>query len=649
MCGIAGLLDPALRGEEDGIVTTAAALAASLTHRGPDDEGTWADPGQGLGLGHRRLSIIDLSETGRQPMVSASGRFVLCFNGEVYNFEELRRRLGPRGHVFRGRSDTEVALAAVEEWGLRRALDRFVGMFAFALWDRERRELHLVRDRLGIKPLYYAWVGEAFVFSSELAGIREHPAFRAGVDRAVLAAYLRLAYVPAPHSIFEGVRKMPPGTLLTVAAGSGPHATEPEPYWSAERLAAEAWAHPFEGGPERAVEALEATLSEAVEARMVADVELGALLSGGIDSSTVAALAHAVSPRPLRTFSIGFHEPGFDEAPHAARVARHLGTDHTELYVTASQARDVVPRLPSIYDEPFADASQIPTVLLCELTRRHVKVCLSGDGGDELFSGYDRYVWARRIWRGLGWLPLPLRSLLARSIRAGLRAGGRLRSGPEGGPWGLGLRSATRLYKLAGMVEANGPEAVYVGLLSHWADPAGVVIGGGEAASIVTDPARWPDAPSRAEWMMYLDLNSYLPDDILTKIDRASMATGLEARVPLLDQRVVGLALRFPLNLKIRDGHRKWALRQVLYRHVPPELVERPKMGFGAPVGAWLRGPLRDWAEELLAERRLREEGYLDPAPVRRRWTEHLEGRRDWQYALWNVLMFEAWLRELGP
>lgn len=649
MCGIAGLLDPGLRGEGAALERIATRMAGVLEHRGPDDAGSWCDPEAGLGFGHRRLSIIDLSAAGRQPMVSASRRFVLSFNGEIYDFATLRRELERCGARFRGSSDTEVALAAIETWGLERAVERFVGMFAFSVWDREVRRLHLVRDRLGIKPLYYGRAGSAFVFASELEGIRAHPGFEPRIDRDALAAFLRLSYVPTPHSIYRGVHKLPPASILTLDAAGDPDAARPRRYWSARDVAEEGAARPFDGSDDEAVDELERTLRDAVRIRMVADVPLGAFLSGGYDSSTVAALMQAESSRPVRTFSIGFHEAGFDEAGHAARVASHLGTEHTELYVTAERAREVVPRLPDLYDEPFADASQIPTALLCELTRRHVKVSLSGDGGDELFSGYDRYFWAPRIWKWLGWMPRPLRSAGGRILRGALAAGAPFRFGASRGPWGLTLRDATRLEKLSGMLEAAGPEGVYRGLVSHWPDPSSVALGATEARAAVTDPGAWPEPPSFAQWMMYLDLVSYLPDDILTKVDRASMGTSLEARVPLLDHRVVELAWRLPLHLKVRDGRRKWILRQVLYRHVPPDLVDRPKMGFGVPIGAWLRGPLRGWAEELLAERRLREEGYLDPVPIRRRWEDHVKGRRDWQYPLWDVLMFQAWLEAAGP
>lgn len=645
MCGITGFWQPS-GADEDTLRARAQIMARQIEHRGPDDAAEWVDAAAGLALGFRRLAIVDLSPEGRQPMVSESGRFVIMFNGEVYNFAALRCDLESTGHRFRGHSDTEVMLAAIEEWGLTAAVQRFVGMFAFALWDRAERALHLVRDRLGIKPLYYGWMGETLLFGSELKALRAHPEFRAEIDRGALALYMRHNYVPAPYSIFLGVRKLLPGTVLTLR-GHGDRESTPLPYWSVRDVAEAGARRPFSGSESEAIRDLDALLRDAVALRMVADVPLGAFLSGGVDSSTVVALMQAQSERPVKTFSIGFHEAEYNEAVQAASVARHLGTDHTELYVTSAQARDVIPQLPTMYDEPFADSSQIPTYLVSALAREHVTVSLSGDGGDELFGGYNRYFWGRAIWRRIGRVPAPMRGVAARTLLAVSPDAWnrhyelvkpllptRLRQQQPG----------DKLHKLAEILAVCSPEEMYNGLVSHWKHPADLVRGGREHGTALTDRSRWATLPDFTQRMMYLDSVSYLPDDILAKVDRASMAVSLEARVPLLDHRVVEFASRIPLGMKIRNGQGKWLLRQVLYQYVPAELIERPKMGFGVPIDSWLRGPLREWAEELLDERRLGQEGYFNPAPIRAKWTEHLAGTRNWQYHLWDVLQFQAWL-----
>lgn len=641
MCGIVGVWS------RSGLVRQgdiAAAMASRIAYRGPDSCGSWADADVGVALGHRRLAILDLSPLGHQPMLSPSGRYVIVFNGEVYNYRELRGELAGRFH-FGGTSDTEVMLAAVEAYGLEPAVRRFVGMFAFALWDRQESRLHLVRDRLGIKPLYYGQVGDAFAFASELKAFRALPDFSADIDRDALALFLRHNCIPAPHSIYRGIRKLPPGTILSLTYDTAERA-EPVPYWSARDVAARGIADPFAGSDVEAADALEELLRVAVRLRMVADVPLGAFLSGGVDSSLVVSLMQAQSDRPVRTYTIGSPNPAYDEARHARKVATHLGTDHTELYVTPEDALAVIPQLPTMYDEPFADSSQIPTFLVSRLARRDVTVSLSGDGGDELFGGYTRHMWGSRVWKWLHRTPLPLRRALARALET---------SSPE--KWDRVYGRVERLIparhrqqvfgykmnKLASTLTARDPLDVYQRLASHWSDAQAVVIG---ASAPDWGAARRPfdeigDIPSQ---MMYFDLVTYLPDDILTKLDRASMAVSLEARVPLLDHRVVEFAWRLPLRMKIRGGQGKWLLRQVLYRHVPRQLIERPKTGFGIPIDAWLRGPLRDWAESLLDERRLRAEGYLDPRPIRERWAHHLSGRASWQYHLWDVLMFQAWL-----
>jgi asparagine synthase (glutamine-hydrolysing) len=644
MCGISGLWTADRL--DEGLVDR---MRDTLTHRGPDSCGSWVDREVGVGLGHRRLAIVDLSPGGHQPMVGASGRYVLTYNGEIYNFRALRRELAARGASFRSESDTEVMLAAFEAWGVEGAVRRFVGMFAFALWDARERRLWVGRDRLGIKPLYWARVGRTFAFASELKALVEVPGFEREVDRASIAAYLRYNCVPARHTIWRGAYKLAPGTLARL---DGPDA---DPvlvtYWSADEVARAGHADPFVGSDAEAVQVVHDRLVDAVGLRMIADVPLGAFLSGGVDSSTVVALMQLQSTRPVRTFSIGYGEAAYDEASHARAVAEHLGTDHTELRVTPEEARATIPSLPTFYDEPFSDSSQIPTMLVSRLARPHVTVALSGDGGDEVFGGYNRHLWAPRIWRGLRRTPSRLRGWAGRALgrvppwafdRAFDRVSPAL-------PPRLRIRvPGEKLHKLGTVLGAGTPEAMYRALVSHLEDPLSIAIADQEAPA---DQARVDlDGLSFAESMMLLDTRTYLPDDILTKVDRASMAVALEARVPLLDHRVVELAWRLPPSLKIRGGVTKWALRQVLHRYVPQRLVDREKAGFGVPIDQWLRGPLRDWAEALLDPARLRRDGFLRPEPVRRLWDQHLAATHNHHHRLWDVLMFQAWYeRWAGP
>ena len=643
MCGIAGFITGRSQGAALKLAKIAGAMNDSLRHRGPDDEGVWVDAEAGVALGHRRLSIIDLSSTGHQPMVSADGRYVLIYNGEVYNHEDIRPSLTACGVSFRGHSDTEVILESIAAFGIDSTLQRLIGMFAAALWDRRERTLTLVRDRLGIKPLYWAKFGDLFVFGSELKALRAHPGWAPRIDRNAAASFMRHNYIPAPRTIYEGVHKLEPGMVLTLHWGGEPSINR---YWNAREVAQAGIRAPIQGSDVELTDALERLLKDAVKRRMIADVPLGAFLSGGIDSSTVVALMQDANPGAVKTFTIGFDIPGFDEASHAAAVARHLGTKHTELTVTAQQARDIIPQLPEMFDEPFADSSQIPTYLVSAMTRRHVTVALSGDGGDELFAGYNRYQLTRQFWRGLALLP--------RAIRRGMGASltnispdrwSRMLSAM---PTLLPAQIGDKLHKFASVLSLPDGDAIYRRLLTHW-EPDHVMLGTEEPKGILWDPSVATDMPNLLDRMQFLDLVTYLPDDILTKVDRASMAVALEARVPLLDHRVVEFSWRLPRSAKIRRGQSKWLLRQVLYRYVPPELVERPKMGFGIPLGEWLRGPLQDWAETLLSEQRLHEGGLFDAAQVRRHWAEHLSGQRNWQYLLWDVLMFEAWRERWVP
>jgi asparagine synthase (glutamine-hydrolysing) len=642
MCGIAGFWQTK-RGIEEPLEILAR-MGATLAHRGPDDSGTFHDGATGIALAFRRLSILDLSPEGHQPMYSASGRYVIIFNGEVYNFEEIRAELGAR--QWRGHSDTEVMLEAFESWGVKSAVKRFVGMFAFALWDRQERKLYLVRDRLGIKPLYYGRVGGNFVFGSELKAIRQYPDFQPDIDRDVLTLYLRHNYVPSPHCIYKGLYKLPPGHFLMLDSAMG--ALLPHPYWSAGEVAQEGLRSPFSGSEAEAIDQLHRRLLSAVRLRMIADVPLGAFLSGGIDSSTVVALMQAQSSRPVKTFTIGFHEDGYNEAIHAKTVAKHLGTDHTELYLTPQDALNVVPLLPSMYDEPFSDSSQIPTYLVSKLARESVTVSLSGDGGDELFGGYNRYLFTKRIWNSVRRLPMPARKAIAEMLRAmpPARVDRCFQLLRPILPKKLQLANpGDKAHKLAALLSVESSQALYYRALSHWENPTEVVLNSQEPGTVLASIAdsSWPS--NMEEIMMLTDQLNYLPDDILTKVDRASMAVSLEARVPMLDHRVVEFAWKLPLHFKIRKGTSKWILRQILYNYVPRELVERPKMGFGVPIDRWLRGPLREWGEDLLSVKSLEAHGLLDADPIRVKWQEHLSGVRNWQYLLWDILAFQDWFR----
>ncbi len=652
MCGICGFINHSRDQNADELRAQVRRMATRLQHRGPDDSGEWVEAEAGLAFGHRRLSIIDLSPLGHQPMLSAHERYVLIFNGEIYNFKTLRAELEQLGHRFRGHSDTEVMLAAFEQWGPHAATQRFNGMFAYALWDRRERRLFLARDRMGEKPLYYGWQGNTFFFASELKALRAHAAFQNQINREALALLMRYAYVPAPHSIYNEIFKLLPGTLLTLDFSQALHALpEPQPYWQLRDAAQSGLAHARSHDERELIAELDALLREAVKLRMESDVPLGAFLSGGIDSSLIVALMQAQHTQPVKTFTIGFDDRDYDEAPFAKQVAQHLGTTHTELYVSPEETRAVIPRLPLLYDEPFADSSQIPTFLVSQMARRHVTVCLSGDGGDELFCGYRRYFRGHQLWKKMAWLPQSSRNVLARAITA---------MPPRMLNHSLrGLRGATakfsrpgavgdKLHKFAGMMNAEHAEDFYERLITFWHDSESLVRNAAHTPRLYADFKSDFNLQNFSERMMYLDARHYLPDDILVKVDRASMAVSLEARVPLLDHRIVEFAWQTPLALKLRNDQGKWLVRQVLHRYVPEEFFKREKKGFGVPLAEWLRGPLREWAEALLHEERLQREGFFNPQPIRKKWLEHLCGDYEWQYELWNVLMFQAWLEERG-
>ncbi|MGV8960313.1 MAG: asparagine synthase (glutamine-hydrolyzing) [Stenotrophomonas sp.] len=633
MCGLAGMLLPLAQQQEQELSALAGAMGDALAHRGPDDRGVWVDAAEGVALAHRRLSILDLSPLGHQPMASADGRYQLAYNGEIYNFAALRTELEGFGHGFRGHSDTEVLLAAIVQWGLETALQRCNGMFAIALWDRQQRCLSLARDRVGKKPLYYGWAGQTLVFGSELKALWQHPDFDNGIDRDALTLLLRLDYIPAPHCIHERAFKLMPGRILrmdatTVASGAAAHRPDQaqQPFWNARERMQAALANPFSGDDAQAEEQLDQRLRQAVGLRMVADVPVGVFLSGGTDSSLVASMMQAQSAQPIHSFSIGFEGSHHDEAPLAKEVATHLGSDHTELYVTGADALAVVPQLPAMFDEPFADASQVPTALVARLARGGVTVALSGDGGDELFFGYTRYQRAMRNWAMLQRIPGPVRGWL------GKHAAGQGEASRAGG-----------LAALLAETGARGIGDVYRNRISRWRDPAAVVIGAREPATFysLADPLHGAGSPADA--MMLADFTTYLADDLLCKVDRTTMAASLEARAPLLDWEVAEFAWSLPMRMKVRDGVSKYLLKKVLCRYLPEPMVYRGKRGFGAPVTQWLRGDLQPWADGLLSAQRLREDGMFDAAAISAIWAKFRQGERKWHTHLWNVLMFQAW------
>lgn len=641
MCGIAGIVGAVAGVDLEGVART---MAAQLLHRGPDDQGFWTDPAGRVALAHRRLSIIDVSPLGHQPMQSVSGRYVIVYNGEIYNFEQLRRQLQAAGQApaWRGHSDTEVLLAAIDAWGLEAALSSTVGMFAIALWDRESQTLCLARDRIGEKPLYYGQTARGVAFASELKAIR---AIAGGleIDSQVLSQFMQFAYIPAPGCIYRGLSKLPAGHVVRI--GPGGAIGKPSRYWTLDSHTTRGPSDRFASlSDDELTSLLHDHLKEAVALQMVADVPLGAFLSGGVDSSTVVALMQAQSSRRVKTYTIGFQERAFDEAPYARAVAKHLGTEHTELYVSADDAAKVIPALPTIYDEPFADSSQIPTTMVSRLTRQHVTVSLSGDGGDELFAGYPRYAATAALWNRIDGMPLAVRSAAATALRA---------FSPSA--WDVAAKliprsrrdvvNGRRLHRLAQLLKCDSLAETYVRLMSQWQPEEALVLG---VRGLATDDLRWPLGGGPIEQMRHWDVDQYLPDDLLVKVDRASMSASLESRAPLLDHRVVEFAFALPERVLVRNGQGKWILRRVLDRYVPRELIERPKAGFSVPLAQWLRGPLRAWAEDLLNPSTLRAQGLLDADQVSSLWQQHQRGGFDRSSYLWNVITFQAWLASTG-
>lgn len=645
MCGIAGFFARRTFGSSDDLAAITKKMTDVIEHRGPDDSGAFVDVHAGLGLGFRRLAILDLSPNGHQPMESHSGRYVMTYNGEVYNYRRIQEQLSAEGKLppLRGTSDTETMLAAIEAWGFEKAVKSFIGFFAIALWDRERHELTLCRDRVGVKPLYVAEFGKSILYGSELKSFRVHPEFKADVNRDALAGFLRFGYVPSPHSIYQNTRKLKSGSFITYPMDGEPTVTQ---YWSPEDVVAQGLGNPLTGTDDEIAADLERLLTDAIGLRMISDVPIGAFLSGGVDSSLVVALMQAQSSQPVRTFTIGFDDANFNEAVYAKDVAAHLGTQHTELYVTGKEALDVVPQLATMFDEPFADSSQIPTYLVSKMAREHVTVSLSGDGGDELFCGYNRYSIASKIWQRYASLPRFGQRALVKSLEA---------VPPRA--WEAGYALATmhvskskkfgnvgdKVTRLSEALKAESPMALYTNLLSQWKNPNDVVIGGREPETILDRMGLPSNRDQFLQFMMQCDMDMYLQEDIMTKVDRASMAVSLESREPLLDHRIIEFAWRLPPHLRGAAPRTKHMLRSVLYKHVPQELIERPKQGFAVPMGQWLRGPLRDWAEALLDESRLKQEGYFHPELIRKRWNEHVAGKRNWHYYLWVILMFQAW------
>ncbi len=644
MCGITGYLQ--VGGLERGWERSITLMTNALIHRGPDAIGTWGDPDAGIALGHRRLSVLDLSCLGDQPMISPSGRYQIAFNGEIYNFRELRNELVQAGVGFRGTSDTEVLLAGFDEWGIEATIQRSVGMFAFAVWDTRSRQLCLGRDRFGEKPLYCAWFGNSFVFASELKSCQLHPGWHSRINRDALSLYMRHGYVPGPYTIFESAQKVLPGELWWIDPAQ-PNTIRPEPYWSVESSVVESLNDPFRGTYNDAVSAIDTQLRETLSQQMISDVPLGAFLSGGIDSSLIVAMMQTLSDQRIKTFTMGFDDAKYDESSAAQAIADHIGTAHTMVQVTAKDALEVIPSLPFIYDEPFADSSQIPTALVARIARSAVTVALSGDGGDELFGGYSRYRWAELLWKKMDRLPVSMRKAVAGAIRMlpPERWNALVLSGRAPIPQRLrDPMAGDKLYKIAELFTERTSRSLYRQLVSLWTNPEALVLRSSETPTALTSRSIPASISGFTEQMMYLDAQSYLPDDILVKVDRSAMSVSLETRSPYLDHRLFHLAWRLPFEYKVSEGLGKRVIRDVLAQYIPQSMFDRPKQGFSVPVAQWLRGPLREWAEDLLEPNQLASQGYLDVAQVRAIWSEHLSGHRNWQARLWSVLMFQSWL-----
>jgi len=626
MCGLTGFLNSPTSLTDKDARSTLKRMTDSIIYRGPDSEGFWYDLNDKIALGHRRLAILDLTESGHQPMLSDDDRYVMAFNGEIYNHLEIRQEIESSipTIIWKGHSDTETLLKAIQVFGWEKTLQKLVGMFAIALWDQQQKELTLARDRMGEKPLYWGWSGETLLFGSELKSLKAHPAFNGEINRDALALLLRYNYIPAPYSIYGGIEKLLPGHFVKIKIGQTREDVSPVSYWGLKETVKKGISAPFIGSDAEAIDLLEHTIKQSLVGQMAADVPLGAFLSGGVDSSTIVALMQAESKQPIKTFAIGFDEPGYNEAEYAKAVAEHLGTEHTEFYVTAKDALEVVPLLSSIFCEPFADSSQIPTYLVSKMAKQHVTVALSGDAGDELFGGYNTYQLLPKIWKIISPLPTPVRKLATKLLS--------------------GLPMPEKLLKLVEVLPVDNRAEFYNLVISHWKNSEQLVIGAKKVPTALTDKSQWSNVDSFEEWMMSIDAQQYMVDDILVKVDRAAMANSLEVRVPMLDHRVVELAWQLPIDMKIRDKSGKWVLREVLYKYVPKELIERPKKGFSIPLAQWLRGPLREWAEPLLAEKRLIEEGYFYSDKIRQAWEEHLQSKKDNSSKLWSVLMFQSWL-----
>lgn len=651
MCGIAGFINSKHTAERNQ-AEILSAMAQKMRDRGPDDCGIWLSQNGVIGLAHTRLSIIDTSSAGHQPMVSSSGKYVISFNGEIYNHLDLREQLRKSGCLvdWQGRSDTETLLESFEYWGIEKTLERCVGMFALALWDQHNNSLTLARDRLGEKPLYYGWQGSTFIFGSVLSTLRAHPEFVATVDRGALALFLRHNYVPCPYSIYQNIYKLPPASYLQLTIPNGDFKTISvdsvtiKSYWSLGLVAQIGICEQFLGSDQDALVEFEHLLHSAVKGQMEADVPLGSLLSGGLDSTAIATLMQINSSTPVQTFTIGFSENEYDETAHASTIAKYLGTNHTELRLSGADALNLVPQMPLVYDEPFADPSQLPTYLVMKLARQGVTVALSGDGGDELLGGYNRYLYVPKVWKWAGPLPRCLRNFAGMGMQHFPYSTFNWAVAPLAKLLNVSQPS-TKLHKLGQRIsEMRSIDDLYSSLVSEWSDVPNLVIGETRTQSIIGTRACWPDLANPVARMMALDSLTYLPDDILVKVDRAAMAVSLETRAPFLDHRLIEFAWTLPTNMKIRNGSGKWLLRQLLDKYVPRELTERPKMGFSIPLDEWLRGPLKDWAENLLSEQRLRQEGYFHPEPIRRVWEAHLYGKGSFGNRLWSILMFQSWL-----